>query len=154
MKRLTAPSSYIRVSGGLAHWARRLEFDPFRLRVTGTAGSGKTRLALADFCATLDAGKRPLHVCFNRPLADHFKHIAPAGGLACTYHQFCDQRLRHGGETPDFSTLGAFDRLHKRAAELPVSAAFLFDTLIVDEGQDISEQWGSSWTELTWVRLF
>ncbi len=130
-----------RVSGGLAHWARRLEFEPFRLRINGTAGSGKTQLALAEFRATLDAGKRPLYVCFNRPLADHFSTIAPAGGLACTYHQLCDQRLRDAGEMPDFSLPNAFERLHKRAAELPVSAAFLFDTLIVDEGQDISEPW-------------
>ncbi|WP_299067593.1 ATP-binding domain-containing protein [Accumulibacter sp.] len=130
-----------RVSGGLAHWARRLEFEPFRLRINGTAGSGKTQLALAEFRATLDAGKRPLYVCFNRPLADHFSTIAPAGGLACTYHQLCDQRLRDAGEMPDFSLPNAFDCLHKRAAELPVSAAFLFDTLIVDEGQDISEPW-------------
>ncbi len=130
-----------RVSGGLAHWARRLEFEPFRLRINGTAGSGKTQLALAEFRATLDAGKRPLYACFNRPLADHFSTIAPAGGLACTYHQLCDQRLRDAGEMPDFSIPNAFERLQKRAAELPVSAAFLFDTLIVDEGQDISEPW-------------
>ena len=98
-----------RVSGGLAHWARRLEFEPFRLRVTGTAGSGKTQLALAEFRATLDAGKRPLYVCFNRPLADHFNGIAPPGGLACTYHQRCDRRLRHAGETPDFGVPDAFE---------------------------------------------
>ncbi len=130
-----------RVSGGLAHWARRLEFEPFRLRINGTAGSGKTQLALAEFRATLDAGKRPLYVCFNRPLADHFSTIAPAGGLACTYHQLCDQRLRDAGETPDFALPDAFEQLQRRAAELPVGADFLFDTLIVDEGQDISEQW-------------
>ena len=44
-----------------------------------------------------------LYVCFNRPLADHFNRIAPSGGLACTYHQLCDQRVRHAGETPDFT---------------------------------------------------
>ena len=130
-----------RVSGGLAHWARRLDFAPFRLRVTGTAGSGKTQLALAEYRATIEAGKRPLYVCFNRPLADHFNRIAPSGGLVCTYHQLCDQRVRHAGETPDFTLPDAFEQLQKRAAELPIAAAFLFDTIIVDEGQDISEKW-------------
>ena len=37
-----AGTLYTRISGGLAAWGRRLEFTPFRLRVIGTAGSGKT----------------------------------------------------------------------------------------------------------------
>ncbi len=130
-----------RVSGGLAHWARCLEFEPFRLRVTGTAGSGKTQLALAEYQSTLIAGKRPLYVCYNRPLADHFARIAPDGGLAVTFHQLCEQHLRHAGETLDYAQHDAFETIQKLAAELPVGAAFLFDTVIVDEGQDISEKW-------------
>ncbi|MBL8396474.1 MAG: ATP-binding domain-containing protein [Candidatus Accumulibacter sp.] len=130
-----------RISGGLAHWARRLDFEPFHLRVTGTAGSGKTQLALAEFRATINAGRRPLYVCYNRPLADHFQRIAPTGGLACSYHQLCDQRVRHAGETPDFTRPDAFERLQQRASELPVAEPFLFDTIIIDEGQDFSEHW-------------
>ena len=130
-----------RISGGLAHWARQLEFSPFHLRVTGTAGSGKTQLALAEFRATLDAGGRPLYLCFNRPLADHFRAIAPEGGLVATFHAFCQQRLRAAGQTPDFSRPGAFDKLIEDAAQLPVDDAYRFDTVIVDEGQDFSEAW-------------
>ncbi|NJD25400.1 MAG: nuclease [Betaproteobacteria bacterium] len=130
-----------RVSGGLARWARSLDFAPFRLRVTGTAGSGKTQLALAEYRATLASGKRPLYVCFNRPLADHFNRIAPPGGVACTFHQLCDQRLRHAGEIPDFTRPDAFAHLAMRAGELPVDEAFRFDTVIVDEGQDIPATW-------------
>lgn len=32
---------YTRVSGGLSEWAQKIDFTPFRLRVIGTAGSGK-----------------------------------------------------------------------------------------------------------------
>lgn len=130
-----------RISGGLAHWARQLDFSPFHLRVTGTAGSGKTQLALAEFRATLEAGGRPLYLCFNRPLADHFRAIAPEGGLVATFHAFCQQRLRAAGQVPDFSQPGAFDRLIEDAALLPVDEAYRFDTVIVDEGQDFSEAW-------------
>lgn len=130
-----------RVSGGLAHWARQLDFAPYRLRVTATAGSGKTQLALAEYRAALDAGRRPLYVCFNRPLADHFAAIAPEGGMACTFHALCEAVLRATGETPDFGAPNAFDSLVTRAAELPVPAALLFDAVIVDEGQDFSETW-------------
>ncbi|MEW5789203.1 MAG: ATP-binding domain-containing protein [Pseudomonadota bacterium] len=130
-----------RVSGGLAHWARQLDFTPYRLRVTGTAGCGKTQLALAEYVATLAAGKRPLYLCYNRPLADHFQRIAPPGGLAATLHMFCDQRLRAAGETPDFQRPDAFEWLLERAAMLAMEEAWRFDTLIVDEGQDFTEAW-------------
>jgi hypothetical protein len=130
-----------RISGGLAHWARQLEFSPHRLRVSGTAGSGKTQLALAEYRAAIDSGKRPLYLCYNRPLADHFQRVAPPGGHVCTLHMLCDQRLRAAGEIPDFNQPDAFETLLARAAALPVSEEWLFDTLIVDEGQDFSETW-------------
>lgn len=130
-----------RVAGGLAHWARQLEFIPFRLRVTGTAGSGKTQLALAEFGAALARGQRPLYVCFNRPLADHFARIAPAGGWVGTFHMLCDLRLREQGMTLDFTLPGAFERLAEQAAALPVEAAWRFDCVIIDEGQDFTEAW-------------
>ena len=36
-----AHALYTRLSGGLAAWARRIDCAPFRLRVVGTAGSGR-----------------------------------------------------------------------------------------------------------------
>lgn len=130
-----------RISGGLAHWARQLEFSPHRLRVIGTAGSGKTQLALAEYRDTLEAGKRPLYVSYNRPLADHFARIAPPGGLVCTFHQLCNQRVREAGEVPDFALPGAFERLIQRAFELPIGENFRFDSIIIDEGQDFPAEW-------------
>lgn len=130
-----------RVSGGLSHWARQLDMTPYRLRVTGTAGSGKTQLALAEYNDAIEAGRRPLYVCFNRPLADHIAHIAPPGGLVCTFHMLCDQMLRHLGHTTDFSQPGAFDDLIARAGAVSVPDAFMFDTVIVDEGQDFAPAW-------------
>lgn len=130
-----------RVSGGLAHWARQLDITPFRLRVTGTAGSGKTQLALAEFRAAIDAGKRPLYVCFNRPLADHVETIAPRGGMTCTFHTLCEAVLRAHGQTHDFTQPNAFEALVAQAERLDVPDALLFDSVIVDEGQDWSERW-------------
>jgi len=130
-----------RVSGGLAYWVQQLDIDPYRLRVTGTAGSGKTQLALAEYRATLARGGRPLYVCFNRPLADHFNTLVPEGGSVCTYHMLCDRLLRAHGETPDFAQPDAFMRLAERAASLPIPDQERCDTLIVDEGQDFSAEW-------------
>ena len=136
-----AQSMVTRVAGGLAHWARQIEFHPFRLRVTGTAGSGKTQLALSEYRDALDQGKRPLYVCYNRPLADHFAAISPAGGLACTFHTLCDRLVRAADQTPDFFAADAFDRLVARAAAIDPGEEFRFDAVIVDEGQDFSDAW-------------
>ncbi len=130
-----------RLSGGLAHWARRLEFEPFRLRVIGTAGSGKTQLAMAVYRDAVAQVRRPLYVCYNRPLADHVSLIAPLGGDIATYHQLGDRISRAQGETPDFRTPGAFARLEAILDAHRPHAAQQYDELIVDEGQDFHAEW-------------
>lgn len=136
-----AESLHTRLSGGLAEWGRRLEFAPFRLRVRGTAGSGKTQLAAAVYRDAVAAGRRPLYVCFNRPLADHMARVAPAGGVVATYHQLCERALREAGESPDFGQPDAFGRLERAFAARDPGAGWRFDELIVDEGQDFDPAW-------------
>ncbi|KUZ70599.1 ATP-dependent helicase [Burkholderia ubonensis] len=133
-----------RLSGGLASWARQLEFTPFRLRVIGTAGSGKTQLAVQAMRDAIAAGRRVLYVCFNRPLADYVARIAPPGAKIANYHQLCDWVARDGGYTPDFDAPDAFGRLEARFAETPVPERWRFDVLIVDEGQDFHPSWASA----------
>ncbi|MXN77342.1 nuclease [Burkholderia sp. 4701] len=130
-----------RLSGGLAAWARQLEFTPFRLRVTGTAGSGKTQLAVQAMRDAIAAGRRVLYVCFNRPLADYIARIAPPGAKIANYHQLCDWVVRDSGHTPDFQAPDAFERLAARFADTPVPERWRFDVLIVDEGQDFHPSW-------------
>jgi len=130
-----------RLSGGLAIWARRLDFEPFRLRVVGTAGSGKTQLALAVLTDAAQAGRRALYVCFNRPLADHLARVAPAEAEVATFHQLCDRRLRAAGERVDFAGRTVFDELERRFAELQVTEHERVDDLVVDEGQDFAAAW-------------
>ncbi|KWB55581.1 ATP-dependent helicase [Burkholderia ubonensis] len=133
-----------RLSGGLASWARQLEFTPFRLRVIGTAGSGKTQLAVQAMRDAIAAGRRVLYVCFNRPLADYIARIAPPGAKIANYHQLCDWVARDVGYTPDFDAPDAFGRLEARFAQTPVPERWRFDVLIVDEGQDFHPSWASA----------
>ncbi|HEY5763380.1 MAG TPA: ATP-binding domain-containing protein, partial [Rhodocyclaceae bacterium] len=130
-----------RLSGGLADWARRIECRPQRLRVTGTAGSGKTQLALAVYRDAVNAGRRPLYVCYNRPLAEHIRAIVPAGGEVASYHQLADQISRRLGQTPDFSQAGAFAALEAVLDRYQPDHDQRFDVLIVDEGQDFKPDW-------------
>lgn len=130
-----------RLSGGLASWARQLEFAPFRLRVIGTAGSGKTQLALAEYAAALAAGKKPLYVSYNRPLADHVCRLVPAGGRVASFHQLCDSFARENGDSPDYRDTGIWKTLELKLANSALPPKWQFDVLIVDEGQDFSEAW-------------
>jgi hypothetical protein len=130
-----------RLSGGLATWARQLEFSPYRLRVIGTAGSGKTQLALAEFAAAVHAGKRPLYVCFNRPLADHVQQIVPHGGQVATFHLLADTLMRQRGEVPDYAGKEIWTRLDQVLLEGDLPEDWIHDVVIVDEGQDFSEKW-------------
>lgn len=142
-----AESLYTRLSGGLAQWARQLEFPagvPFRLRVVAAAGSGKTQLAMAVFRESLERGRRPLYVCYNRPLADHIAMIAPPGGEVATYHQLADRISRTLGQAVDFSRAGAFARLEAIVDAYQPDAAAQVDDLIVDEGQDFAAGWAAN----------
>ncbi|MDG0025680.1 ATP-dependent helicase [Trinickia sp. Y13] len=137
-----------RLSGGLATWARRLEFSPFRLRVVGTAGSGKTQLAVQVMKDAAASGKRVLYVCFNRPLADHIARVAPEGAKVANYHQLCDWIARDVGAVQDFQTTEAFGRLETVFADAPIGERWTFDVLIVDEGQDFQEAWVAALSRL------
>jgi hypothetical protein len=139
-----------RLSGGLATWARRLEFEPFRLRVIGTAGSGKTQLALAVVQDAAAQRRRALYVCFNRPLADHLSQLAPEGVQVASFHQLCDRRLRAAGETIDYRQPNAFARIEERFGTLPVAPEEQFDELVIDEGQDFQPAWKDAL--LRWLR--
>ncbi|MGV3627170.1 MAG: NERD domain-containing protein, partial [Betaproteobacteria bacterium] len=131
-----AGSLYTRLSGGLSEWARKIECEPFRLRVTGTAGSGKTQLAMAVYRDALKAGRRPLYVCYNRPLADHIATIVPDGGQVTNYHQLGTRICNNVKRPADFSKPDAFAHIEKELDQYQPAAAELFDELIVDEGQD------------------
>ncbi|WP_374267548.1 ATP-binding domain-containing protein [Zoogloea sp.] len=136
-----AHALYTRLSGGLAEWARRIDFAPFRLRVIGTAGSGKTQLAMAAYRDALAAGRQPLYVCYNRPLADHIALIAPPGGSVLTYHQLADRVSRAQGDKPDFRRPDAFAHLEAALDAHTPRDAERVDELIIDEGQDFEPGW-------------
>lgn len=130
-----------RLSGGLSTWARRLDFSPFRLHVMGTAGSGKTQLALAEYSDAIEAGLTPLYVCYNRPLSDHIDKLVPAGGRVTSFHMLSDAFARAQGVTPNYAAPDVWENIEAQmtASELP--ADWRYDVVIVDEGQDFSPAW-------------
>jgi hypothetical protein len=130
-----------RLAGGLATWARQLEFSPYRLRVMGTAGSGKTQLALAECQAAARAGLRALYVCFNRPLADHIARLVPEGVEVATFHLLADRFVREQGIVPNYADAGVWRHLEEHLLHAPLPEHWRYDVIVIDEGQDFTENW-------------
>ncbi len=136
---------FVRQVGPLASVLTNLEMTPFRLRVTGTAGSGKSLVAREFFARSAAAGKRVLLTCYNRPLAERLKHSVGESGHVNTWYGFCHAFLESRGHRLDFDRMKRDPRfwqeVQERVTAEPIPDEWLFDTLIVDEGQDFEAEW-------------
>jgi hypothetical protein len=137
--------AFVRQAGVVASILANLEMTPFRLRFTGSAGSGKSLLARQFHAREAAEGKRVLLTCFNRPLATRLRARLPAQGRVDTFHGFCVEFLKSRGQPPDFEHSGADPEFWRRIPELvtaqPIPEDWLFDALVVDEGQDFEQEW-------------
>jgi len=133
-----------RVSGGLATWAGRLHISPYRLRVTGTAGSGKTQLALQELRQAHRQGKLALYVCYNRPLADALKLNAPDPGVVMTVHELGRQLGLQAGLTFDLTSQAVFEEMIQALHTVAPEVGPTFDLLVIDESQDMQADWVAS----------
>ncbi|MBP7148365.1 MAG: NERD domain-containing protein [Acidobacteria bacterium] len=136
--------SFTRLSGGLVKLLDGLEMQPLRLRIRGTAGCGKTTIARHFYDGAVAGGRRPLFVCFNRPLAERVRNIVRPGGCVATFLGLCAEFLKERGHSLDFGAMRTdpafWRRVQERVVEERVPAAWSFDTLVVDEGQDLEPE--------------
>jgi hypothetical protein len=130
-----------RLAGGLTTWAQRLTISPFRLRVSGTAGSGKTQLALAELQAAAQRGEQATYVCFNRPLAEAMRRMAPASAQVSTFHELGRAAMVARQGSPDFSQKEVWSLIASAAIERACALKESTDVLVIDEGQDLEGAW-------------
>ncbi|HRB03078.1 MAG TPA: NERD domain-containing protein/DEAD/DEAH box helicase [Ilumatobacteraceae bacterium] len=118
-----------------------------RVLVTGGAGTGKTMLVIDWAKRAIRRGERTAVVCFNKPIADQLQRsLAGTDAMVGTYHDIAVRLLEpHGfrvgaSPTPEYWLNVPTDALafHTERIGTP------FDTIIVDEGQDIYPQWFES----------
>ena len=107
--------------------------------VVGPAGSGKTVLALWRLRALVDQGQKAIYVCYNRALAE-FLRLSNS-----EYSEFIWSVDRlFLTICPDLKGESGKDNFHREALPFAVidrSSAFpKYDAVIVDEGQDFSEE--------------
>ena len=133
-----------RLAGGLSEWAERLEFSPFNLWVQGTAGSGKTQLALKELKRAKSNNQTSMYLCFNRPLADAMKLVAPEPNNCMTFHELASLLSKQKGHEVDFEKNNAFQDLESFLLKNIADLVGQLDVLVVDEGQDFERQWGES----------
>jgi hypothetical protein len=137
--------SLTRLSGGLADTLSCVEMRPLRLRVFGTAGCGKSTVANRFFAGAGEAGKRPLLVCFNRPLAERLKATTGRHGMVETWYGLLSRFLESRGHTLDYEAMKTdrnfWNDVQEKVIAEPVPDDWRFDTLIVDEGQDFEPEW-------------
>jgi hypothetical protein len=136
---------FTRLGAGLARTLAGFEMEPLRLRVQATAGSGKTFVAHAFFEKALGKGRRPLLVCFNRPLAERLKALIGQVGRVSTFFGLCHVFLAERGRKLDFDQMKTDREFWRRVADMVTAEAvpdsWQFDCLIVDEGQDFEQEW-------------
>lgn len=133
--------SATRMSAGLATWVPRITSASGLFRVIGTAGSGKTQLALRLLRDADAVGHKAAYICFNRALADHISHLAPVRMPAETFHEYAQRVVRRSGEAVDFKQVGAFEHLATRCIELLEQAEPDLDLIVLDEMQDMQPEW-------------
>ena len=127
-----------------------LEFfaDHTRAKIAGAAGCGKTVLALhhAMEVAAQNPSSRILLTCYNAPLAAWLRRAAPAlpNLHVATFQSTClDLAKKAGIALPDHDAPRYYDDVLPDALLQAVAQRndLSFDTVIVDEGQDFSDEW-------------
>ena len=120
-----------------------------RVAIAGVAGSGKTVIAVhkAMQLAEADPEARVLLTCFNVPLGEHLKRLTARQPniIAGPFHQVCARIAREAG-LPTPATESVEELMAEAWPEALVNAVgsrpdLAFDAIIVDEGQDFSDNW-------------
>jgi len=119
-----------------------------RMVVHGCAGSGKTMLAVEHAKRLAAKGNDVLFVCFNKALKDHLRQTVTAKGLTFqTFHGLCTH-LAHKAHAklPEYGG-GPIPQEHwdevlpNALVEAIGELGPQYDALIVDESQDLSNDW-------------
>jgi hypothetical protein len=137
-----------RLSSGLAEWVERLEFSPYRLWVQGTAGSGKTQLALRELRKADTQNKTAMYICFNRALVDSVKISAPNPKNCWTFHELAKFVAESQGQVIDFGDEATFKQMVDYFLTHYDDLKEQLDVLVIDEGQDFFPEWGAVLLEL------
>ncbi len=134
-----------------------------RALIEGGAGTGKTVLAVETAARMADAGAAVCLICYNEPLAVHIRELL-ASRLSVTvqtFHAMCGLLTREAGIDPGPVGPDFYEEQLPRCAGMALERLpqRRWDAVIVDEGQDFSDDWwavvdGMLVTETGVLRVF
>ncbi|WP_297240377.1 nuclease-related domain-containing DEAD/DEAH box helicase [uncultured Flavonifractor sp.] len=113
----------------LAHYPRAF--------LVGGAGTGKTWIAIKKVQRCIQSGQSALYLCYNKALAEYVRTILPEQADcwnidALAYSLLKDKAL----SAPESRGVKAYSDLLDALPQLPK-----YDLVVVDEGQDFTEDW-------------
>jgi thymidine kinase len=129
---------------GLATWVPRIHHSANVYQIKGTAGSGKTQLALTLLREASILGKRSAYICYNRPLADHIAKIAPTTSIVSNFDDLAVSHYRRLVGEIKFDERDVFKKASQAYLKHLNSSAPTLDLLVIDESQDFDAEWLSA----------
>lgn len=134
---------YTKKQSELTGFIKALSFNPAHLLIEGGAGSGKTQIAVELFQKAINDGKKPLLLCYNRPLAKDLEILADGSiGLISNVDKFVNDYMKTRAiyDLAEESSGDVFGKLKDLAQSEEVEKDWQFDVLIIDEAQDFTEE--------------
>jgi hypothetical protein len=109
-----------------------------RLLVNGTAGTGKTVLAVDAAKFHAQSGKKTLLLCFNRPLGEKLRqNLSSVPNLTIgSFHSFAKREVEMAS-----IPFEDFDDIPYLLIEAATMNGTFFDAIVIDEAQDFKADW-------------
>ncbi len=122
-----------------------LEGNP-QMAIAGTAGTGKTLLAMEKAMRCAQSGQRTLLTCFNTPLAVYLRDlVGDVENLTIAgFHELCGKMANAASiSVPKGASTELYNETLPSALADAMQAKqeLMFDAIIVDEGQDFRSNW-------------
>lgn len=118
-----------------------------RALIEGGAGTGKTVLAVETAARMADAGAAVCLICYNEPLAVHIRDLLASRPSVTvqTFHAICGLLTRDAGIDPGPVGPDFYEKKLPRCAGMALERLpqRRWDAVIVDEGQDFTDDWWS-----------